>query len=87
MHVYLDEIEVCSGELSLQPILRVRSGEIGSNRTAGGGYSTVDLVQHGNSGNTYALKSVSKGYLDATCSVVLKSEEACQDFKISRNWP
>lgn len=28
-----------------------------------GGYSTVDLVQHGNSGNTYALKSVSKGYI------------------------
>ncbi|CAK9056603.1 unnamed protein product [Durusdinium trenchii] len=28
-----------------------------------GGYSTVDLVQHGNSGNTYALKSISKGYI------------------------
>ncbi|CAE7576675.1 for [Symbiodinium natans] len=31
----------------------------------GGGYSTVDLVQHAETGNTYALKSISKGYIAA----------------------
>lgn len=46
--------------------------------TSGGGYSTVDLVQHGNSGNTYALKSVSKGTLAELQCPTLHSGCACR---------
>ena len=46
--------------------------------TSGGGYSTVDLVQHGNSGNTYALKSVSKGALaELQCPTLPSGVELC----------
>ena len=39
-------------------------------RLSGGGFSTVDLVQYAETGNTYALKSMSKG-----CSATPVSRE------------